>query len=57
MVWTISRDEPKAALDRADRPVLVEALPAKYYEDAHLPGAINIPHDPSGRSGAAAPSG
>jgi rhodanese-related sulfurtransferase len=24
---------------------LVEALPAKYYEHAHLPGAVNIPHD------------
>lgn len=25
--------------------VLVEALPSKYYEHSHLPGAINIPHD------------
>jgi rhodanese-related sulfurtransferase len=25
--------------------VLVEALPAQYYEHSHLPGAINIPHD------------
>jgi rhodanese-related sulfurtransferase len=25
------------------RPILVEALGAGYYEDAHLPGAINIP--------------
>jgi rhodanese-related sulfurtransferase len=23
---------------------VVEALPASYYEDAHLPAAINIPH-------------
>jgi rhodanese-related sulfurtransferase len=25
--------------------VLVEALPAEYYEHSHLPGAINIPHE------------
>lgn len=25
--------------------VIVEALPAPYYEDAHLPGALNLPHD------------
>ena len=25
--------------------VLVEALAAPYYEDAHLPGARNLPHD------------
>ena len=23
---------------------VVEALPASYYEESHLPGAINIPH-------------
>jgi rhodanese-related sulfurtransferase len=27
-----------------DAVTIVEALPAQYYEDAHLPGAINIPH-------------
>lgn len=27
------------------RAVVVEALPAPYYEDAHLPGARNLPHD------------
>jgi rhodanese-related sulfurtransferase len=26
-----------------DRPVLVEALGADFYDDAHLPGAVNIP--------------
>ena len=45
MVQTITRDDLKAKLDRGNPVVLVEALPAKYYEDAHLPGAINIPHD------------
>jgi rhodanese-related sulfurtransferase len=45
MVQTITRDDLKAKLDRGARVTLVEALPAKYYEDKHLPGAINMPHD------------
>ena len=45
MVDRITREELKAKLDRGDKLVLVEALPAKYYEDSHLPGAINMPHD------------
>jgi len=45
MVQTITRDDLKAKLDRGSPVTLVEALPAKYYEDGHLPGAINIPHD------------
>jgi rhodanese-related sulfurtransferase len=45
MISTITRDELKAALDGSAKPVLVEALPAKYYPDQHLPDAINIPHD------------
>jgi rhodanese-related sulfurtransferase len=44
MVPTITRDEVQRRL--ADGNVtLVEALPASNYEDAHLPGAINLPHD------------
>ena len=45
MVQTITRDDLKAKLDRGSPVILVEALPTKYYEDGHLPGAINIPHD------------
>lgn len=45
MVARISRDELKLKLDRSDPLVLVEALPATYFEDAHLPGAQNLPHD------------
>jgi rhodanese-related sulfurtransferase len=30
-------------LSSSDPPVLVEALGAAYFADAHLPGAINIP--------------
>ncbi len=45
MVQTISRDALKAAIDRREPLVLLEALPPMYYEDAHLPGALNLPHD------------
>lgn len=45
MTATISRNELQAVLGTAKAPVLIEALPARYYVDAHLPGAINIPHD------------
>jgi rhodanese-related sulfurtransferase len=43
MTNTITREELRDAIDAGDVTV-VEALPANYYEDAHLPGAINIPH-------------
>ena len=42
---TISREEIKARLDSGEPITLVEALPQKYFDEAHLPGAINIPHD------------
>ena len=45
MVARISRDELRALIDRSGPFVLVEALPATYFEDAHLPGAQNMPHD------------
>src|SRR5215207_9476048 len=45
MVARISRDELRAMIDRADPFVLLEALPPAYFEDAHLPGALNMPHD------------
>ncbi|MBW3622033.1 MAG: nuclear transport factor 2 family protein [Armatimonadetes bacterium] len=45
MVSRISRDELKDRLDRTIPTTLVEALPPMYYEDAHLPGALNINHD------------
>ena len=43
-VRTISREELKGKLDRGQSVVVVETLGPAYYEDAHLPGAINIPH-------------
>jgi rhodanese-related sulfurtransferase len=45
MVATITREELKGWLQSSRRPILVEALPPAYYRQAHLPGAINIPHD------------
>lgn len=48
MVDKISRDELKAKLDNGEKVILIEALPKKYYRDAHLPGALNIPHDQVG---------
>lgn len=42
---TISRDQIKARLDAQTPTTLIEALPPRYFEQAHLPGAINIPHD------------
>jgi len=44
MVIPITRDEVKARIDAGDV-VVLEALPTLYYEDAHLPGALNLPHD------------
>jgi rhodanese-related sulfurtransferase len=40
---TIDRDGVEAAV--AAEAIVVEALPAPYYDDAHLPGARNLPHD------------
>lgn len=40
---TITRDELQAAIQAGDV-IVVETLGPQYYDDAHLPGAINIPH-------------
>ena len=40
----IDRDGVRAVVD-AGTAIVVEALPAPYYDDAHLPGARNLPHD------------
>jgi rhodanese-related sulfurtransferase len=44
MTTQITRDQLKAKLDANENVILVEALPAKYYQDKHLPGAVNLPH-------------
>ena len=43
-VKEITREELEAKLGRGEQVILVETLGTKYYEDAHLPGALNIPH-------------
>lgn len=40
---TIARHELEQAIDHGDV-LVVETLGPTYYEDAHLPGAINISH-------------
>ena len=49
----IDRDGVRAAID-AGTAIVVEALPAPYYEDAHIPGAQNLPHDSDAATIAAA---
>ena len=41
----IDRDTLYRKLQSADAPILVEALPEKYWNDWHLPGAKHLPHD------------
>jgi rhodanese-related sulfurtransferase len=45
MVTPITRSELADRLQGDDAPIVVEALGAAYFEDAHLPGARNLPHD------------
>ena len=45
MEHTMTRDELSSLLTSAKPPLLLETLPAKYFEDSHLPGARNMPHD------------
>ena len=44
MPETISREELEQLLDR-DAVTAVEALPERYFEQEHLAGAVNVPHD------------
>jgi rhodanese-related sulfurtransferase len=41
----ISRDELLQCIESGSPPVLLEALGAAYFDDAHLPGAQNMPPD------------
>ncbi len=44
MPETISRKELKELIDR-EAVTVVEALPEGYFEQQHLPGALNVSHD------------
>ena len=43
MPTAITREALYDQITAAEPPVIVEALGAAYYADAHLPGAVNIP--------------
>jgi len=45
MTKTVTRNELQARLAANPQLVLLEALPVKYYDDWHLPGAKHFPHD------------
>lgn len=45
MKQIITREMLKSRLDRNMPTQIIEALPQKYFDEGHLPGAINIPHD------------
>jgi len=45
MLKIIDRPQLTARLAAQAQPILVEALPRKYYDDWHLPGARHLPHD------------
>jgi len=45
MDFEVTRDELKNKMDRKERFFLVESQSPMMFEDAHLPGAVNIPPD------------
>jgi rhodanese-related sulfurtransferase len=45
MTRVINREELLTKLRRTPPPILLEALPAKYYLEGHLDGALHFPHD------------
>lgn len=45
MLKTIDRDDLNRRIQSTPAPVLLEALPERYYTQKHLPGARLFPHD------------
>lgn len=45
MLNPISREDIQSKLATGEAMTLVEALPAKYFDQGHLPGAVNLPLD------------
>jgi len=45
MTKTITREQIKEKLDTQAPVTIIEALPQKYFDAEHLPGALNLPHD------------
>jgi len=50
---TVSADGLYAAIGNGHGPLLLEALPERYYAQKHLPGAVLFPHDEVERRAAA----
>lgn len=56
MVKIVNRVELQALKSNGVEPVLIEALPQKYYDEGHLPGARHLPLDQvKDRAGEVAP--
>jgi len=45
MTKTITREQVKEKLKTEEPVTIIETLPKKYFDNEHLPGALNIPHD------------
>ncbi len=45
MPKSIDRNQLHTLIANGDAPILVEALPEKYYAEGHLPGAKHLPLD------------
>ncbi len=45
MTHTITREQIKENLDNNAPMTIIEALPKKHFDSAHLPTALNIPYD------------
>jgi len=44
MAKKTTRQELQFLISKGEAPVLLEALPEKYYVEGHLPGAKHLPH-------------
>ena len=49
MTKTIAREELARRIQSGTAPILLEALPERYFNDKHLPGAHWFPHDRVGQ--------
>ena len=45
MPTPIAREDLVARMQSGNPPVLLEALPERYFAQKHLPGALHFPHD------------
>jgi len=45
LITQLTLEQLKAQMVADLHPVIVEALPEKYYREGHLPGARHLPHD------------